>query len=41
MAAADKEIVLVTGGITGLGLEVACKLLREHGETFHVIIGSP
>lgn len=38
--AADKQIVLITGGNTGLGLEVARKLLREHGETFHVIIGS-
>ena len=38
--AADKQIVLITGGNTGVGLEVARKLLREHGETFHVIIGS-
>jgi NAD(P)-dependent dehydrogenase (short-subunit alcohol dehydrogenase family) len=38
--ATDKEIVVITGGNTGLGLEVVRKLLREHSARFHVIIGS-
>ncbi|KAI1845501.1 hypothetical protein JX265_011611 [Neoarthrinium moseri] len=39
MTNSDKEIVLVTGGNTGIGLEVVRKLLRDHGDKFHVIIG--
>lgn len=36
----DEEIVLITGGNSGLGLEIARKLVRDHGERFHVLIGS-
>ncbi|KAK7935073.1 hypothetical protein PG985_000568 [Apiospora marii] len=40
MAASTKEIALITGGNTGLGLECARKLLRENGDRVHVVIGS-
>ncbi|KAK8113109.1 Short-chain dehydrogenase/reductase ATR10 [Apiospora sp. TS-2023a] len=40
MAASTKEVALITGGNTGLGLECARKLLRENGDQFHVVIGS-
>lgn len=36
----DKEIVLITGGNSGLGLEIVRKLVLDHGERFHVLIGS-
>lgn len=39
MACPDKEIVLVTGGNGGIGLEVARQLARDHGQRFHVLIG--
>lgn len=39
MAYSDKEIVLVTGGNGGIGLEVARQLARDHGQRFHVLIG--
>lgn len=39
MAYYDKEIVLVTGGNGGIGLEVARQLARDHGQRFHVLIG--
>ena len=39
MTATNQEIVLITGGNTGLGFEIAKKLLREH-DRFHVLIGS-
>lgn len=39
MAYSDKEIVLVTGGNQGIGLEVARQLARDHGQRFHVLIG--
>ncbi|KAK6076970.1 (+)-neomenthol dehydrogenase 1 [Seiridium cupressi] len=40
MAASNKDIVFITGENTGLGVEIARKLLREHAHRFHVIIGS-
>ncbi|KAF7188426.1 Short-chain dehydrogenase/reductase ATR10 [Pseudocercospora fuligena] len=40
MAANHKEIVLITGGNTGLGFEIAKKLLREHKNRFHILIGA-
>ncbi|KAK9423731.1 hypothetical protein SUNI508_13903 [Seiridium unicorne] len=40
MAASNKDIVFITGENTGLGVEIARKLLREHADRFHVIIGS-
>lgn len=40
MAGQDKEIVLISGGNTGLGFEIARKLLQEYAKRFHVIIGS-
>lgn len=39
MACPDKEIVLVTGGNGGIGLEVARQLARDHGQRFHVLLG--
>ncbi|KAK6833785.1 dehydrogenase-like protein [Apiospora arundinis] len=39
MAASTKEIAIITGGNTGLGLECARKLLRENSDRFHVVIG--
>lgn len=39
MAHSDKEIVLITGGNGGIGLEVARQLARDHGKRFHVLIG--
>lgn len=39
MAYSDKEIVLVTGGNGGIGLEVARQLARDHGQRFYVLIG--
>ncbi|KAK2601317.1 hypothetical protein N8I77_010775 [Diaporthe amygdali] len=39
MASPNKEIVLVTGGNGGIGLEVARQLSRDHGDRFHVLIG--
>lgn len=39
MANSDKEIVLITGGNGGIGLEVARQLARDHGKRFHVLIG--
>ncbi|KAF2168518.1 hypothetical protein M409DRAFT_53180 [Zasmidium cellare ATCC 36951] len=40
MAPLDKEIVLITGGSTGLGFEIAKKLLKDHPDRFHVLIGA-
>ena len=40
MAAQGKEIVLITGSNTGIGLEIARKLLREHGDRFYVLVGA-
>lgn len=34
----DKEIVLITGANTGLGLEVARMLLKDHPGHFHVLV---
>lgn len=39
MAHSVKEIVLVTGGNGGIGLEVARQLVRDHFQRFHVLIG--
>lgn len=39
MPSTQKEIVLITGGNVGLGLEIARKLLRDHGERFYCLIG--
>lgn len=36
----SKEIAVVTGGNAGIGFEIARQLLRDHGDRFHVIIGS-
>ncbi|KAK7967345.1 uncharacterized protein PG986_001622 [Apiospora aurea] len=40
MAGSTKEVALITGGNTGLGLECARKLLREQGSRVHIVIGS-
>lgn len=40
MAGNYKEITLITGGNAGLGFEIAKKLLHDHGDRFHIIIGS-
>lgn len=40
MASPGKEIVLITGGNGGIGCEIARQLVRDHGQKFHVIIGS-
>lgn len=40
MAATDKEIVLITGGNAGLGFEIAKKLLKDHPDRFHILIGA-
>lgn len=40
MAATSKEIVLITGGNTGLGFEIAKKLLHDHEGRFHVLVGA-
>ena len=39
MASDNKEIVLITGANVGVGLEIARKLLREHGDRFYCFIG--
>ena len=39
MAEENKEVVLITGANVGLGLEIAKKLLMEHSDRFHVLIG--
>ena len=39
MAYQDKEIVLISGANTGLGLEIARQLLRDHGDRFYCLIG--
>ncbi|KAG8161003.1 hypothetical protein KVR01_009267 [Diaporthe batatas] len=39
MAYSDKDIVLITGGNGGIGLEVARQLTRDHGKRFHVLVG--
>jgi len=39
MAALTKEVALITGGNTGLGLECARKLLQENSDRVHVVIG--
>lgn len=36
----EKEIVLVTGGNAGLGFEIAKKLLKDHPDRFHILIGA-
>jgi NAD(P)-dependent dehydrogenase (short-subunit alcohol dehydrogenase family) len=40
MSSSSQEIVVITGANTGLGLEVAKKLLREHGDRFFVFVGA-
>ena len=35
----NKEIVLITGANVGLGLEIARKLLSDHGGRFYCLIG--
>ncbi|KAK4504404.1 hypothetical protein PRZ48_005320 [Zasmidium cellare] len=40
MAPTDKELVLITGGNTGLGFEIAKKLLTDHPDRFHLLIGA-
>ncbi|KAK4953048.1 hypothetical protein LTR10_008753 [Elasticomyces elasticus] len=40
MASPTQEIVLITGGNTGLGFELAKQLLRDHNNRFYVLIGS-
>ena len=37
--ASNQEIVLITGANTGIGLEVARKLLRDYDDRFYVLIG--
>ncbi|KAK3646455.1 hypothetical protein LTR56_008553 [Elasticomyces elasticus] len=39
MASPTQEIVLITGGNTGLGFEIAKQLLRDHSNRFYVLIG--
>ena len=39
MAATTKEVALITGGKSGLGLECAWKLLRENSDRLYVVIG--
>lgn len=39
MPSTTKEIVLITGGNVGLGLEIARKLLIDHGDRFYCLIG--
>ncbi|KAK4903102.1 hypothetical protein LTR27_000030 [Elasticomyces elasticus] len=39
MASPIQEIVLITGGNTGLGFELAKQLLRDHSNRFYVLIG--
>lgn len=40
MAPSDKEIVLITGGNAGLGFEIVKKLLKDHPDRFHVLVGA-
>lgn len=40
MEASTKEVALITGGNTGLGLSCARKLLRDNGDRVYVVIGS-
>ena len=37
--ATNQEIVLITGSNTGIGLEIARKLLRDYDDRFYVLIG--
>lgn len=39
MTATRKQVVLVTGGNTGIGFEIVRKLLRDHPDVFDVVIG--
>lgn len=39
MAYAGKEVVLITGANSGLGLEIARKLLTDFGDRFYCLIG--
>lgn len=39
MASDGKEVVLITGANVGLGLEVARKLLKDHGDRFYCLVG--
>lgn len=40
MPSTSQEIVFITGANTGLGLAAARALLRDHGDRFHVFLGS-
>ena len=39
MASDKKEIVLITGANTGVGFEIAKKLLQDHGDRFYCLVG--
>ena len=39
MISDGKEVVLITGANVGLGLEIARKLLSDHGDRFYCLIG--
>lgn len=39
MPSTQKEVVLITGANVGLGLEVARKILHDHGERFYCLVG--
>jgi NAD(P)-dependent dehydrogenase (short-subunit alcohol dehydrogenase family) len=40
MAYASKEIVFITGANTGLGFQIAKKLLKDYGDRFYCFVGS-